>query len=52
VTRLEHQRVADDVYEPLKALYDDRMIVEITIAVASMNGWNRLAIAMRKGAPA
>lgn len=52
VTRLEHQRVADDVYEPLKAQFDERTIVELTIAIASMNAWNRVAIAMRKGAPA
>lgn len=52
VTRLDNQRVADDAYEPLKAHFDDQMIVEITIAIASMNAWNRLAIAMKKSAPA
>jgi len=52
VTRLEHQRVPDAVFEPLKGLFDDRMIVELTIAIATMNAWNRLAIAMKKGAPA
>lgn len=52
VTRLEQQRVANEAYEPLKTLFDDRMIVELTIAIASMNAWNRVAIAMKKGAPA
>lgn len=52
VTRLEHQRVADAAYEPLKALFDDRTIVDLTVAIVSMNAWNRLAIAMKKGAPA
>lgn len=51
VTRLDNQRVADAAYEPLKAHFDDRMIVELTIAIASMTAWNRLAIAMKKGAP-
>lgn len=52
VTRLEQQRVADETYEPLKALFDDRAIVELTIAIASMNAWNRVAVAMKRGAPA
>jgi AhpD family alkylhydroperoxidase len=52
VTRLEQQRVADETYEPLKALFDDRAIVELTIAIASMNAWNRMAVAMKRGAPA
>jgi AhpD family alkylhydroperoxidase len=52
VTRLEHQRVADDVYQAAGALFDERMLTDLTIAIVAMNAWNRLAIAMRKGAPA
>jgi AhpD family alkylhydroperoxidase len=52
VTRLEHQRVADDVYEAAKAQFDERSLTDLTIAIAAMNAWNRLAIAVRKGAPA
>jgi AhpD family alkylhydroperoxidase len=51
VTRLEHQRVAEDVYQAARAQFDERMLTDLTIAIAAMNAWNRLAIAMRKGAP-
>jgi len=52
VTRLEHQRVADDVYEAARARFDERTLTDLTLAIVAMNAWNRLAIAMRKGAPA
>lgn len=52
VTRLEHQRVAEDVYQAAKAQFDERSLTDLTIAIVAMNAWNRLAIAMRKGAPA
>lgn len=52
VTRLEHQRVAEDVYQAAKAQFDDKALVDLTMAIAAMNAWNRLAIALRKGAPA
>lgn len=52
VTRLEHQRVAEDVYQAAKARFDDKTLVDLTMAIAAMNAWNRVAIALRKGAPA
>lgn len=52
VTRLEHQRVSDDVFEVASAQFDDRTLTDLTLAIAVMNAWNRLAIAMRMGAPA
>lgn len=52
VTRLERQRVDDGVYAAVKAAFDERTVVDLTVAIASMNAWNRLAIAMKKGAPA
>lgn len=52
VTLLEHQRVAEDVYLAARAQFDERMLADLTIAIVAMNAWNRLAIAMRKGAPA
>lgn len=52
MTRLEHQQVSDAAYDAVKANFDDRMVVELTVAIASMNAWNRLAIAMKRGAPA
>lgn len=52
VTRLDHQSVADDVYAVAKAQFDDRTLTDLTLAIAAMNAWNRLAISLRKGAPA
>jgi AhpD family alkylhydroperoxidase len=52
VTRLEHQRVGEDVYQSARAQFDDRQLTDLTIAIAAMNAWNRLAVALRKGAPA
>jgi AhpD family alkylhydroperoxidase len=52
VTRLEHQRVPEDAFQAASAQFDDRTLTDLTLAIAAMNAWNRLAIAMRMGAPA
>jgi AhpD family alkylhydroperoxidase len=52
VTRLEHQRVAEEAFAAARTHFDDRAMTDLTLAIAAMNAWNRLAIAMRMGAPA
>ncbi|AOM41586.1 carboxymuconolactone decarboxylase family protein [Xenorhabdus hominickii] len=38
----------DDAYLPLKDYFTDKEIVDLTFAIALMNGMNRLAIGMRQ----
>jgi hypothetical protein len=39
--------VPDEVYEQVKALFDPLEIVMLTLTAVAINGWNRLAIALR-----
>jgi AhpD family alkylhydroperoxidase len=47
VTNLHHGHVPDDVYEALQKSFSEREIVDLTLAVITINGWNRLNIALR-----
>ena len=44
VTRLEHQHVPDDVYEEVRAVFSEAEITALTLAVITINSWNRLLI--------
>jgi AhpD family alkylhydroperoxidase len=48
VTRLGEGQVPDDVYAEVRPHFDDQQLVDLTIAIVTINGWNRLAIAFRK----
>lgn len=52
VTRLPDQRVADDAYNAASAHFPGKEIADLTIAIAVMNAWNRMAISFRQGPPA
>jgi AhpD family alkylhydroperoxidase len=45
VTRLVDQQVPDEVYEQARAEFSETELVQLTLAVISINGWNRLNIA-------
>ncbi len=47
VTRVAKTRVPDDVYELARAHFGEKELVDLTLAVVAINGWNRLAIAFR-----
>lgn len=47
VTRLEPDRVPDAVYDRARAVFDDRELADLTLAVVAINGWNRLNVAFR-----
>lgn len=47
VTRIGESRAPSTAYDPLRALFDDREIAELTMLIGLMNLWNRLAIALR-----
>lgn len=47
VTDLGHTGVPDDVYEEARAQFSDVEIMNLTMAVIAINGWNRLAVSFR-----
>ena len=47
VTTLSDKNVPDDVYEQARAQFSEAELVNLTLAVIAINGWNRLNIAFR-----
>src|SRR5688572_28548946 len=47
VTKLEHQDVADPVYEQTRSQFDEAELLALTLAIVEINGWNRFAIPLR-----
>jgi len=47
VTRVADGHVPDEVYEKVKPHFGDKELVDLTIVVAAINAWNRLAISLR-----
>lgn len=47
VTNIQDGHAPDVVYEAARAHFSDTELVNLTIAVASINSWNRVAIAFR-----
>jgi AhpD family alkylhydroperoxidase len=46
-TVLKDKDVPDDVYEQARAQFSEQELVNLTLAVVAINGWNRLNIAFR-----
>jgi AhpD family alkylhydroperoxidase len=47
VTRLENQRVADDVYEIARKHFSEQELLALTLAIVAINGWNRFNVALQ-----
>jgi AhpD family alkylhydroperoxidase len=47
VTRIAETHVPDEVYEEVRPHFTDKELADLTLAVATINAWNRLAIATR-----
>ena len=47
VTRVAETHVPDDVYEEVRQHFSEKELADLTVAVATINAWNRLAIAGR-----
>jgi AhpD family alkylhydroperoxidase len=47
LTLVAENHVPDDVYELARKHFDERELVELTLAVVTINAWNRFAIAFR-----
>jgi len=48
VTRVADTGVPDQAYEAARAVFEERELVDLTIAIGLMNTYNRLAISFRK----
>jgi len=47
VTLVSETHVPDDVYELARQHFNEKELVDLTLAVVAINGWNRLSIAFR-----
>ncbi|PTS93761.1 carboxymuconolactone decarboxylase family protein [Pseudomonas sp. HMWF006] len=48
VTLLAESHVPDEVYQQAKAQMSEAELVDLTIAVTTINSWNRLAVSFRQ----
>ncbi len=47
VTQVSYEHVSDEVYESVHRHFNDKELVDLTLAIIAINGWNRLAIGFR-----
>jgi AhpD family alkylhydroperoxidase len=47
LTELGHGAVSDALYERAKEVFDEDALVDLTLLVVAINGWNRINIAAR-----
>ena len=47
VTLVAAGHVPDAVYEAVRPFFDERQLADLTLAIATINSWNRLSIAAR-----
>jgi AhpD family alkylhydroperoxidase len=47
VTMVADTHVPDDVYEAARTEFSEQELVDLTMAVVAINGWNRLMVAFR-----
>ena len=48
VTEVSQTHVPDEAFESARRHFSDKELVDLTLAVAAINSWNRLAISFRK----
>lgn len=48
VTLLAESHVPDDVYQQAREQFDEGELVDLTVAVSTINSWNRLAVSFRQ----
>ena len=47
LTRIADNDVGDDLYAEVRKQFGDKEVVDLTLAIIAINGWNRLAIPFR-----
>jgi alkylhydroperoxidase family enzyme len=50
VTRLNDGHVPDSVFDEARRFFSEKELVDLTLAIVAINGWNRLNIAFRSPA--
>ena len=48
VTRVAETGVPDEAYQAVRAVFEEKELVDLTIAISLMNTYNRMAISFRK----
>ncbi len=48
VTLLAESQVPDDVYAQARACFSEEELVDLTLAISTINSWNRLAVSFRQ----
>jgi len=52
LTDIAHTHAPDDVYEAVKQHFTEKELIDLSIAIAMINAWNRLSIGARSVHPA
>ena len=47
VTKIREGHVSDEAYERVRKFFTEKELADLTLAIAAINGWNRLNIAAR-----
>ena len=47
VTRVSETHVPNEIYENVRQHFTEKELVDLTLAIVAINGWNRLAISFR-----
>lgn len=47
VTLISHGHAEDDIYEEVRQQFSEKEVADLTLAIATINAWNRIAIASR-----
>jgi alkylhydroperoxidase family enzyme len=47
VTRISGDAVSDELFAEARRHFDEKSLVDLTLAIIAINGWNRLAIPFR-----
>jgi AhpD family alkylhydroperoxidase len=47
VTQVSETHVPDEIYETVRDHFTEKELVDLTISIVAINGWNRLAISFR-----
>ena len=47
VTQICTREISDELYAEARRHFDDKALVDLTLAIIAINGWNRLAVPFR-----
>lgn len=47
LTRISENEVSDETYQAVREHFEENELITLTMAIVSINGWNRLAIGFR-----